>query len=100
MPSSDSMLSSSSSPRCPRSSGVSAIASFRTSSNVRDMAEILPRLHRLAQLLGLEVADERFEEDVQIAVHDVGQIVDGEADAVVRDAVLRKVIGADFLGAV
>ena len=34
-----------------------AIASSRTSSYVRDMAEILPRLDRFAQLLGLEAAE-------------------------------------------
>ena len=42
-------------------------------------------------------ADERLDDDVEVAVHDVGEVVDGQADAVVGDAVLREVVGADLL---
>ena len=37
---------------------------------------------------------------VQISVHDLIQIVDRQADAVVGAAILREVVGADLLAAV
>ena len=58
--------------------------------------EILLRLHRFAQLLGLEVGDERVDDCVEVAVHDLGEVVHGQADAVIGDAVLREVVRADF----
>ena len=41
-----------------------------------------------------------FEHIANVAGHEAGQIVEGEADAVVGDAVLGEIVGADFLGAV
>src|SRR5438876_12322734 len=55
------------------------------------------RLHRLPQLLGLEMRDQRLDDHVEVSVHDVGQVVHGQADAVVGDAVLREVVRADLL---
>ena len=37
---------------------------------------------------------------MDVSVHEGGEIVDGVVDAVVRDASLRIVVGADFSGAV
>ena len=40
---------------------------------------------------------EGVDDVVQIAVHDLGKIVHGQADAVVGDAALREIVGADAL---
>jgi hypothetical protein len=40
------------------------------------------------------VGDERVDDFVERAVHDEVELVDGEADAVVGDAVLLEVVGA------
>ena len=37
---------------------------------------------------------------VQIAIHDLIQIVDGQANAVIRAAVLREIVGADLFAPV
>ena len=55
---------------------------------------------QLLQLFGLLAGGKGVDHLVQIAVHDLFQIVDGQADAVVGAAVLRKVVGADLLAAV
>ena len=52
------------------------------------------------QLFSLLAGGKGVNDLVQIAVHDLFQIVDGQADAVVGAAVLRKVVGADLLTAV
>src|SRR5262249_39446601 len=55
---------------------------------------------RFLELLGLVVGDERVHDLVQVAVQHVLQAVQREADAVVRDARLLEVVGADLLGAI
>src|SRR5829696_3113429 len=45
------------------------------------------------------VGDERIDDVVQVACQHVGEPVDGEADAVVGDAVLLVVVGANLLAA-
>src|SRR5215204_2819716 len=52
------------------------------------------------ELLGLVVRDEGVDELVERALHDEVELVDGEADAVVADAVLLEVVGANLFGAV
>src|SRR5437764_1172652 len=54
----------------------------------------------LGELLGLLLGGERVDEVVELAVHDAVDLVQGEIDAVVGDAALREVVGADALGAV
>src|SRR6266545_6085122 len=54
----------------------------------------------LLQLFGLVVGGERFHDHVQFSVHDEVELMQGEADAVVGHAILRKVVGADLLAAV
>src|SRR4051812_31247998 len=54
----------------------------------------------LGELLGLVLARERVDQLVELAVHDAVDLVKGEVDAVVGDAALRKVVGADARGAV
>ena len=55
---------------------------------------------QLLQLFGLFPGGKGVDHLVQIAVHDLFQIVDGQADAVVGAAILREVVGADLLAAV
>ena len=43
---------------------------------------------------------QRIEDLIKIALDDLVELVEGEVDAVVRDAVLRIVVGPDALGAV
>src|SRR5579875_3368752 len=52
------------------------------------------------EAFGLEVGDEGLDEGLKAAVHDVAELVHGDAGAVVGDAVLGKVVGADLLAAV
>jgi hypothetical protein len=54
----------------------------------------------LLKFLGLVVSGERFEQRLQLAVHDGFELVEGEADSVVGDAVLREVVSADLLATV
>src|SRR5271166_4784908 len=57
-------------------------------------------LRLLFQLLRLIVRDQGVDHGLQLAVHEFRQLVRGVADAMVSDAVLRKVVGADLLAAV
>jgi len=52
------------------------------------------------QLLRLIVCDERVDEWVEIAFHHEVELVNRQADAVISDAVLFEVVGADLLGAI
>src|SRR5882757_303779 len=52
------------------------------------------------ELLGLVLGEKGLRQLGQIAVHDVVDLVEGETDAVIGDPSLRKIIGADALGAV
>ena len=54
----------------------------------------------LLQAFRLEVRYQRVDEGSQFAVHHFGELVQREADAMVGDAVLREIVGANFLGAV
>src|SRR5215469_2972119 len=54
----------------------------------------------LLQPLRLIVCHERVDQGLQPAIHKLGQLVNGVPDAVVSDAVLREVIGANLLAAV
>src|SRR5690606_15885999 len=51
------------------------------------------------QFFGLISGDQLVDKFVKLAVHHARQVIACQVDAVVGDAVLRKVIGADFLGA-
>src|ERR1035438_7392105 len=57
-------------------------------------------LHLLLHFLGLEVRDQRVDHGLDAAVHEVRQLVRGEADAMIGNAVLREVVGADLLAAI
>jgi len=46
------------------------------------------------------VRGQRFDERLEFAVHHRLELVEGEADAVIGDAVLRKIIGTDLLAAI
>src|SRR5579871_164638 len=59
----------------------------------------------LAALIALQLAravigDERVDDLVHLAIHHEIELMEGESDAVVGDAVLREVVGADLLAAV
>ena len=49
----------------------------------------------LRQLLGRVLGGERADDVIQFPVHDALDLVEREVDAVVGDAALRKVVGAD-----
>ena len=52
------------------------------------------------ELLVLEVGDECVNNGLQAAFHDEVELVEGKADAVVCEAVLGEVVGANLFGAV
>ena len=53
------------------------------------------------QQLGLMLGDQRVDDLAQrFAFHHLGQIVERQIDAVIGDAALREIVGADALGAV
>src|SRR5262249_53432266 len=54
----------------------------------------------LRELLGLVLGSERVDDVVELAVHDAVDLVERQVDAVVGDAALREVVGADALRAV
>src|SRR5260370_18589089 len=60
---------------------------------------VLPALIAF-QLFGLVVRTERIEDGIHLALHHEIQLMERQADAVIRDAVLREVVGADFFAAV
>src|ERR1700679_2878703 len=49
------------------------------------------------QLFGLVFLIERTHQLIQVAVHHVIKLVQGEIDAMVRHAALRKIVGADAI---
>src|SRR6202044_1567828 len=57
-------------------------------------------LNLLRQLFGLVFLVQRTNQLVEIAVHDIVQLVEREIDAMVGHAALRKVIGANALGTI
>ena len=63
------------------------------------VAQQSSRIDRVQQL-GLVLGDQRVGQLEEIAVHDRRDLVEREIDAVIGDAALRKVVGADALGAV
>src|SRR5439155_21304903 len=69
--------------------------------SLRDGHGVPPRfrleLNRLLDLLGLVVGGEAVDDLVDLAVQDLLQAVDREADAVVGDAALLEVVRADLL---
>src|ERR1700757_3110137 len=54
----------------------------------------------LFEALGLVMTHQAVHQGSELAVHDFGQLMDGQADAVVGDAVLRVIIRPNFFGAV
>src|SRR6266487_4298596 len=59
-----------------------------------------PLFGECGELLGLVLCEQRLRQLGKVAIHDVVDLVEGETDAVVGDPSLRKIIGADALGAV
>src|ERR1035437_9603212 len=57
-------------------------------------------LRLLLHLFALVVSDQRVEDGIHFALHHEIELMECQADAVVAHAVLRKVVGADFLAAV
>src|SRR5215468_5101417 len=54
----------------------------------------------LFQLLGLVVRDQSVDQRLEPAIHELRQLVDCIADAMIGDAVLREVVSANLLAAV
>src|SRR5690348_18503231 len=54
----------------------------------------------LLEALGFVVGNQAVDERTEFSVDDVGELVERQADAVIGHAILREVIGADFLGTV
>src|SRR5688572_1882101 len=59
-----------------------------------------PSLLFLGELLGLVFVLQRRQQLVDLALHDVAELVEREIDAVVGHATLREVVGADAFGTV
>src|SRR5215468_5026740 len=49
----------------------------------------------LLQLLGLIVRDQRLDQRLDLAVHDLIELVDRKPDTVIGEPVLREIVGAD-----
>src|SRR5579859_3748193 len=62
--------------------------------------QVLRSSKLLLQTLGFVVAHQGVDQRTELSFHDVRQLVESQADAVIRHAVLRKIVGADFFGAV
>src|ERR1700731_3115708 len=52
------------------------------------------------QQLGLMLADQRMNQLVQIAIHNMVELVERQVDTVIGHPALREVVGADPLGAI
>ena len=52
------------------------------------------------QLFGLVVRDERVDEFVNVAFHEEVELMEGQTNAVIGDAVIFEVVSANFFGAV
>ena len=52
------------------------------------------------ELFRLVVRDERVNNWLQLAVHDLAELMQRQSDAVISYAILREVVGADFLAAI
>src|ERR1017187_1059776 len=67
---------------------------------------VIPRLvdralfRLLLHLFALVVGDQRVEDGVHFALHHEIELMERQADAVIAHAILREVVGADFLTAV
>ena len=48
-----------------------------------------------ALLLGLMLVDQRLDNRIQVALHELSQLVHSEIDAVIADTPLGKIIGPD-----
>src|ERR1022692_3566524 len=53
-------------------------------------------IHFIPKFLLLEMLGERVDEGLQMPVHDRVKLMEGQADAMIGAAVLRKIVGADF----
>ena len=49
---------------------------------------------------GFIVRHESIDQGSEFAIHDFRELVDGQTDAVIRDAILRIIVGPNFLRAV
>src|SRR5208283_169625 len=54
----------------------------------------------LLQFFGLVIGGEGVEDGIHLTLHHEIQLMQREADAVIRDAVLREVVGADLFAAI
>src|SRR5664280_2829623 len=54
----------------------------------------------LSHFFALVVGDQGIEDGIHFALHHEIELMERQADAVIADAILREVIGADFLAAV
>src|ERR1700683_979800 len=54
----------------------------------------------LLESLGFVVRYQAIDQRSELSFHHVGQLVKSKADAVIGDAILREIVGADFFGTV
>src|SRR5579859_754604 len=62
--------------------------------------QVLRSSKLLLQTLGFVVAHQGVDQRTELSFHDIRQLVERQADAVIRHAVLREIVRADFFGAV
>ena len=60
----------------------------------------LDRRSLFLQLFSLEVRNQAIDKGLELAVHDFGELVQGESDAVIGYSILREVVRADLFATV
>ena len=58
-----------------------------------------PLIRKRREQFRLVLVDQRLDHVLECPIHDLGQLVEGEIDAMIGDAALREVVGPDTLGA-
>src|SRR5688500_10833227 len=82
---------------CASTRPIASIASSIAAESVRRMSG---RLREARELLGLVLRRQRRGDLLEFAIHDAVDLVEGEVDAVVGHAALRKVVSADAIGSI
>src|SRR5579864_4065505 len=75
-------------------------SAVRTSIRCRQHPLGLCRLTLLGELLSLIEVGQRFDQRFEFAIHDLIELMQGQPDAMIGDAILRKIVGSDLLASI
>src|SRR5690606_36223633 len=64
------------------------------------LTSYLSRLPQRCQLVRLVLVHQRIDDFIEFALHNLFELVERQVDAVIGDAALREIVGADALGAI